>query len=238
MADEVKGLDEAVAEPKNQSAIFLVSKASGKRFEVKNRTWICVSHVLQNALDGEPDTQEIDFDCREDLLELIVEYMDMCKGQDIPEVPKPLSSKLMNEVMTKSPFNNAEPFAHKIFATYIDRIGDADKQQLYDLVMASNFLNIKGLLHLGLAKVCTWIKGFPIGDLKHRLLPNGPDGKPLKEFRPHFSMGAPRGVEGHSLAAEMAAKEATKASSSAAAAVPAEDDSGAAAGGPAKKQKE
>jgi len=99
--------------------------------------------------------------------------------------------------------------------------------------MASNFLNIKGLLHLGLAKVCTWIKGFPIGDLKHRLLPNGPDGKPLKEFRPHFSMGAPRGVEGHSLASEMAAKE-----SAASASVPPSEDSGAAAGGPAKKQKE
>lgn len=64
--------------------------------------------------------------------------MDLCKGQDIPEIPKPLSSKVMMEVMSKSPFNNAEPFAHRIFATYIDKIGDADKQQLYDLVMVQS----------------------------------------------------------------------------------------------------
>ena len=41
----------------------------------------------------------------------------------------------MTEVLTKAPYMNAEPFVHKKFATYIDAIGDDDKQQLYDLVM-------------------------------------------------------------------------------------------------------
>lgn len=66
-ADEQKitSLDDAVSEQKNTSHIYLVSKSvicfdhllsqlmqTGTRFEVKNRQWVCVSHVLQNALDG------------------------------------------------------------------------------------------------------------------------------------------------------------------------------------------
>ena len=190
---EYKSLDEVVGSGIDSSPIDLVTK-SGTKFVLANKQWLKPSLVLFSALEGDPTASEIELDARDDLMRFVVTYLNMCQGQDIPEVPKPLSSKVMAEVLVKSPFNNTEPFEHKKFATYIDEIGDADKQQLYDLVMCANFLNIKGLLHLGLAKVCTWIKGYPIGDLKHRLLPAG-----AKDFKPHFSMAAPGG--GHSLVA-------------------------------------
>jgi len=225
-------LDGAVADPKNDKPIDLVSKSSNPRkgFTVMNRQWLSVSGVLNNALEGEPDAASIDFDCREDLLKPIVDFINMCAGVDIPEVPKPLSSKVILEVLKKSPFTEA---THAPFAKFIDDIGDDDKQQLYDLVMAANFLNMKGLLHLGLAKVCTWIKGYPIGDLKHRLLPiDKATGVKLTEFRQGFSMGATIGasnVQGHSLSKEQESEKPV----GAAAAV--EDESASAV--PPKKEK-
>jgi len=191
--EEVKGksLDEVEYIGINHSPIDLVLKHSGKRYNISDRAFLNVSKVFSNALEGEPNAPEIELDCRDDLMEFVVEYILLCKGTDIPEVPKPLSSSVMTEVLSRAPFSNKEPFEHRVFATYIDRIGDADKQQLYDLVMAANFLQMTGLLHLGLAKVCTWIKGFPIGQLKDKLLPLGPDGQPVKDFRPTFSWRPP-----------------------------------------------
>lgn len=37
-------------------------------------------------------------------------------------------------------------------ADYIDKIGE-DRQLLYDLILAANYMDIKSLLHLGCAKV-------------------------------------------------------------------------------------
>ena len=50
-------------------------------------------------------------------------------------------------------------------AEFIDTIGD-DRQQLYDLVMAANYMDIPSLLHLGCAKVASLIKGQPLEKIK------------------------------------------------------------------------
>jgi len=189
-AVEVQSLDVLDA-PDITSPINIIALPSRISYTLSNRRFICVSSQLANALDTEPDVGEIELMCSDDLMKMVVAYMELCKGTDLTEIPKPLSSAIMGEVMCKYPFDTQPPYHHLPFADFIDRIGDTDKQQLYDLVMVANKLGIKGLLHLGLAKTCTFIKGYPIGDLKHRLLPNGPDGRPLKEFRPHFHMGLP-----------------------------------------------
>lgn len=44
---------------------------------------------------------------------------------------------------------------------YIDRIGE-DRQKLFELISAANFLHIDSLLHLGCAKVASLIKGQPL----------------------------------------------------------------------------
>ena len=49
-------------------------------------------------------------------------------------------------------------------ADFIDKIGK-DRQNLYDLILAANYMDIKGLLHLGCAKVASLIKGQPLEKL-------------------------------------------------------------------------
>lgn len=60
---------------------------------------------------------------------------------------------------------------HKWDADYIDKIGET-RQQLYDLILAANYMDIKSLLHLGCAKVASLIKGQPLEKIKEILDPN------------------------------------------------------------------
>jgi hypothetical protein len=56
-------------------------------------------------------------------------------------------------------------------AVFIDAVGDGDRQTLYDLILAANYLDIKSLLHLGCAKVASLIKGQPLEKIKDVLNP-------------------------------------------------------------------
>ena len=87
------------------------------------------------------------------LAEVIV-YMNHHKGVEPPIVEKPLRSKVMKDVC-KDPFD----------ADFIDRIGE-NRQALYDLILAANYMDIKSLLHLGCAKVASLIKGQPLEKIK------------------------------------------------------------------------
>jgi len=76
------------------------------------------------------------------------------KGKELPIIEKPLRSKIMKDV-TKDDWD----------AEYIDKIGE-NRQQLYDLILAANYMDIKTLLHLGCAKVASLIKGQPLEKIK------------------------------------------------------------------------
>ena len=89
-----------------------------------------------------------------DILELILRYMKYHKGTEPPIIDKPLRSKVMKEVC-KTAFD----------AEYIEEIGE-NRQQLYDLILAANYMDVKSLLHLGCAKVASLIKGQPVEKVK------------------------------------------------------------------------
>jgi len=74
-----------------------------------------------------------------------------------PIIEKPLRSKVMKEVV-KDEWD----------AIFIDKIGD-NRQQLYDLILAANYMDVKSLLHLGCAKVASLIKGQPLEKIKEIL---------------------------------------------------------------------
>jgi hypothetical protein len=65
----------------------------------------------------------------------------------------------------------ADVCPHKPDAAMIDKVGEV-KQNLYDLILAANYLDIKSLLHLGCAKVASLIKGQPLEKIKEILNPN------------------------------------------------------------------
>jgi S-phase kinase-associated protein 1 len=87
----------------------------------------------------------------------VIEYMSHHKGTEPSIIPKPLRNKEMKQVCP-------DPWD----ATYIDKIGEI-RQDLYDLILAANYLDIKALLHLGCAKVASLIKGQPLEKIKEIL---------------------------------------------------------------------
>lgn len=84
-------------------------------------------------------------------------------------IEKPLRSKLMADVC---------PF--KTDATFIDKVGE-NRQVLYDLILAANFMDVSSLLHLGCAKVASLIKGQPLEKIQEILKPEDKKDKDSKD---------------------------------------------------------
>jgi len=93
-----------------------------------------------------------------DILALVVEYMNHHSGTEPPIVEKPLRSKVLKDVV-KDPWD----------AEFMDKIGE-DRQKLYDITLAANYLNINALMHLGCAKVASLIKGQPLEKIREILV--------------------------------------------------------------------
>ena len=91
------------------------------------------------------------------ILARVVEYMQYHKGVEPPPPEKPLRSRSMRDVC-KDPWD----------ADFMDRIGE-QRQLLYDVILAANYMDIKTLLNLGCAKVGTIIKGEPLERVKDKL---------------------------------------------------------------------
>jgi len=139
--------------------LTLVS-SDGKEFTLPKK-YACISKLVLTSLetDAEASTVPIPGVKAKDL-QSIVEYMVHHSGTEPAIIPKPLASKNMKDV-TKDPWD----------AAFIDRLGE-NRQQLYDLILASNYIDLRSLLHLGCAKVASLIKGQPLEKIKGILGPN------------------------------------------------------------------
>jgi len=136
----------------------LVSKDK-KDFTVE-RKQAFVSMLVKTCLENDDTAAEVPIPgVTGAILQSVVEYMVHHKGIEPQLVEKPLRSKVMKDVC-----------ADKWDAEYIDKIGD-NRQQLYDLILAANYMDIKSLLHLGCAKVASLIKGQPLEKIKEILDP-------------------------------------------------------------------
>jgi S-phase kinase-associated protein 1 len=88
------------------------------------------------------------------------------KGKEPPLIEKPLRSRFMIEIC-KDPWD----------ADFIDRIGE-DRKDLYDLMLAANYMDMQPLLYIGAAKTATLVKGQPLDKIKSQLAINRrPEGK-------------------------------------------------------------
>lgn len=136
--------------------IVLISKDK-KRFPIEKKNAF-ISKLVKMTLEQDPESKEVMIPGVEScIMEYIVEYMEHHKGTEPPIIPKPLRSKEMKQVCS-------DPWD----ATFIDRIGTTN-EELYNLILASNYLNIDSLLHLGCAKVASKIKGQPLEKIKQIL---------------------------------------------------------------------
>ncbi len=93
-----------------------------------------------------------------DVLAAIVDYLNHYKGKEPQIVERPLKSRNMADVV-------ADPFD----ATFIDKVAETNLQNLYDLIMGALLMDIRGLIHLGCAKVASLIKGLPLDKIKPAL---------------------------------------------------------------------
>jgi len=148
----VQGLDAV----DDSGSIKLIS-SDQKEFSVKKKNAF-ISVVVKTSAENDASAADIPLNVKGDILSLIVEYMNHHEGTEPPIVEKPLRSKVMKDVV-KDPWD----------AEFIDKIGD-NRQQLYDLILAANYLDIKALMHLGCAKVASLIKGQPLEKIREILV--------------------------------------------------------------------
>lgn len=117
-----------------------------------------ISNLIKTTLEQDAAASEVNIPGVESaVLQKVIEYMKHHKGTEPPIIPKPLRSKEMKQVCSD-----------QWDAVWIDKIGDT-RQDLYDLILAANYMDIKSLLHLGCAKVASLIKGQPMEKIKEIL---------------------------------------------------------------------
>jgi len=162
MAAETKKEEKAVEsglslDDASLSGNLKLTSKDKKEYEVSKKAAF-ISNLVKTSLDTDASATEVPIPgVASNILQLVVEYMNHHNGTEPPIIEKPLRSKIMKDVC-KDGWD----------ATFIDNIGE-DRQKLYDLILAANYLDIKGLLHLGCAKVASLIKGQPLEKIKEIL---------------------------------------------------------------------
>jgi S-phase kinase-associated protein 1 len=140
-----------------------------EKFELE-RKFAFISKLVKTSLDTDTTSTEVPIPgVAAEILQLVCDYMSHHKGVEPGCIEKPLRSKLMKDVC-KDAWD----------ADFIDKIGD-NRQQLYDLILAANYMDIKSLLHLGCAKVASLIKGQPLDKIKEILAVTGKKGESKDE---------------------------------------------------------
>merc|ERR1719223_1514149 len=125
-----------------------------KEFTVDKKNAL-ISQLIKATLDADESAAEVPIPGVDGaILTKVVDYMNHHSGTEPAIIEKPLRSKVMKDVC-KDPWD----------AKFIDDIGE-QRQQLYDLILAANYMDIKSLLHLGCAKVASLIKGQPLEKIK------------------------------------------------------------------------
>jgi len=92
--------------------------------------------------------------------EAILPYMKHHSGVPAEIIPFPCKSKIMKEVC-KDQWD----------AEYIDQLWEKDRDLLFKVLLASNYLDIKCLLHLGCCKIASLVKGTEYDKLAETILP-------------------------------------------------------------------
>lgn len=143
-----------------QTALKLISK-EGKEIVIPNRSHLCKLSVMAGkALENDANVDVFPVkQITSEVLGEIVTYLSHHKGTVVAPIDKPLRSKCMRDVV-KDQWD----------AVFIDRVGE-NRELLYALILAANYLDIPSLLQLGCAKVASLIKGQPLEKIKEILEP-------------------------------------------------------------------
>ena len=130
----------------------VVLTCEGERLEVDIEV-VEKSTILKNMIEDTGKEGEIPIpNIRIDILKKVLEYCEHYKSSQAKEIPKPLTHKDLLEA--------------GVDAWDVDFIDVENMDDLIDLIVASNFLDIEGLLNLGCAKVASLIKGKSVEEIR------------------------------------------------------------------------
>ena len=101
------------------------------------------SGLIKMMLEINPDSNEIPLDIKSDILKKIKEYLEHYENEEPLEIERPLPSANFKECVSEWDY------------TFMD----LDTDMIFDLILASNKMDIKSLLELSSAKVASDIKG-------------------------------------------------------------------------------
>ena len=138
--------------------VTLTSKDGSVSLSV-DKSYTKIFKVIASMLEDDKEATEIPLEVSGPILTAIVNYMNLCKGVEMPEIDKPLRSKDMSQNTTNENAQFIEDFCslHK------------ENKMLYDLIGAANYLQGDSLLQLGAAKVAAMVKGIPLEEIKEVL---------------------------------------------------------------------
>jgi S-phase kinase-associated protein 1 len=116
--------------------------SDGQKFEIEVEL-ARTSKLIANLLDDSSETEEIPVDqVSGKILQKVMDYLNHIKTTPATKIEKPL----------KGEFNECVSEWELSFI-------DLENEDLFDLMMAANFMEIKALLNLTCAKVASKIKG-------------------------------------------------------------------------------
>ena len=150
---DIQGLD-----CDTQSETVILISGDNQQFTVK-KSDLKHSKVLSTSFENNDNSNnEINLkDIDSDILKLIIEYLEHHTEDTIKEIPYPLPTKNLEEVVSIWDSN------------FIENVSKS-RTNLYKLITGANYLSIDGLLNLGCAKVASMVKGEPIEKLKDILV--------------------------------------------------------------------
>ena len=115
----------------------------GEKFEVDNKV-ASLSNLVKTMIDGDKGEKEIPVpNVKSDTLKLVIKYLSYHVNNPPKEIEKPLISSQMHEVVSQ----------------WDSEFIDMSQEQLFDVILAANYMDIKYLLDLACAKVASLIKG-------------------------------------------------------------------------------
>jgi len=126
---------------------FILVSSDKQQFELDRKS-AKLCKFIQVILQGDENAKIIDTpQVIGDILKVVVEYLKQHAGAEPDPLPMPVRSTQMKDV-TPFPWDGE----------WIDKFTPAD---VFEIILAANYLDVKSLLHLGCAKIATEIKKLP-----------------------------------------------------------------------------
>ena len=152
LVEEIKGLDDIVIE----DTIILISKDTTK-FTIRKKA-LYGSVFLKTIIEGDPSVKEIELpSVNANTLTYIVQYLESLVGEEEIEIIPKIKSNVFSE--------NVKRDIDVQFVNNLMRNHSTAKKELYDLIEASNYMDINSLLHLLCTKVACMLKGRSLEDI-------------------------------------------------------------------------